>query len=180
MPHRSLPPYSRNIPRSVFDYCFVKNASDEDLITILVARLYPFHAIFAVQCDVKGEDDYATTRLATFLLHSGVQRCVYMCDQESSIGTMMEAALQICGREGKWAGAVPENSAVGESQSNSRAERSVQSLEDQLRTLKAALESRIQARVPSTHPVVRWLIEYSDTILNKYQVHDTGAHEGLL
>ena len=178
-PHWQRPPFSRDIPLLVFDYCFVRNASDQDLITVLVAKLYPFHCIFAVQCDVKGEDEYATTRLATFLRHCGVQRCTYMCDQESSIDVMMQAAIQIRGCQGKWAGAVPETGAVGESQSNSRAERAVQTLEDQLRTLKAALESRIQARVPSTHPVVRWLIEYSATILNKYQIQDVGDQEAF-
>ena len=103
--------------------------------------------------------------------------CTYMCDQESSIDVMMQAAIQIRGCQGKWAGAVPETSAVGESQSNSRAERAVQTLEDQLRTLKAALESRVKARIPSWHPAVRWLIVYSAVVLNKYQLHDDGDGE---
>ena len=85
----------------MFEYCFVRNSSDQDLITVLVAKLYPSHCIFAVLCDVKGEDEYATTRLATFLKHSGVQRCTYMCDQESSIDVMMQAAIQIRGCRGK-------------------------------------------------------------------------------
>ena len=72
---------------------------------MLVARLYPYRAIFAVRYDTKGEDLYAVTRLAFFLRHCGIVRCTYMCDQESSIGTMIQAALKICGSSGKWAGA---------------------------------------------------------------------------
>ena len=141
---------------------------------MLVARIYPWRAIFAVQCDVKGNDTYAVTRLAVFLRHCGVVRCCCMCDQESAIGSMMEAALKICGSSGKWAGGVPETSAAGERQSNSRAERAAQELEDHLRTIQAVLEARLGRRIPSTHPNVRWMLEHSATTLNKYAVHDNG------
>ena len=48
----------------------------------------------------------------------------------------------------EYLGAVPEPSAVDESQSNGRAERSVQRFEDKARTFKAALESRLQSGIP--------------------------------
>ena len=76
-PHRALPLFSRDIPLLVFDYVF-ENATDEDMVTVLVARIYPYRAIFAIQCDVKGEDPYAVTRLAVFLRNCGVVRCAYM------------------------------------------------------------------------------------------------------
>ena len=86
---------------------------------------------------------------------------MYMSDQETPIGAMMEAALKIVGKTAKWYGAVPENSAVGESQSNGRAESAVNEIEGHVRTLKGALESRIRRRIPTIHPVMRWLIEHS-------------------
>ena len=52
-----------------------------------------------------------------------------MCDQETPINTMMQAALKIVGNSGSWEGAVPEHSAVGESASNGRAESAVRELE---------------------------------------------------
>ena len=94
-----------------------------------------------------------------------------------AVDVMMQAALRIRGAQGKWVGAVPEYSAPGESQPNGRAERSVRELEDMLRTLKAALEARIGARIPSWHPIIRWMIEYMATIVNKYKVHDDHEHE---
>ena len=69
---------------------------------------------------------------------------------------------------------MPEHSAVGESQSNSRAERAVQELEDHLRKGKAVLEARLGKRIPSTHPIVRWMVEHCATTLNKYAIHDDG------
>ena len=88
---------------------------------------------------------------------------------------MMEAALNIVGKTGTWEGAVPENSAVGESQSNGRAESAVKEIEGHLRTLKGALESRIQRRIPTSHPIIRWMIEHSATTLNNYALHDDGS-----
>ena len=143
----------------VADYCFVRDRHDQDLLTVLVARLYPSRAIIAIPCDVKGPDEYATKRLAAFLKASGVERLVYMCDQESALRTMIDSALQLLRREGTYMGAVPERSAVGESQSNGRAERSVQALENQVRTMKGILEYRIATRVHSLHPVLKWLVE---------------------
>ena len=48
--------------------------------------------------------------------------------------------------------AVPEYSAVGDSASNCRAERAVQTIADQNKTLNSALEARVDTRVPSDHP----------------------------
>ena len=47
-----------------------------------------------------------------------------------------------------------------------------------MRTYKAALESRPQKRIPSHHPVIRWLVEHTTTVLNKYNLHDHG--DGLI
>ena len=71
--------------------------------------------------------------------------------------------------------AVAEFSAVGESASNGRAERTVQAVEDLLRTLKSALEARIKTRIPAEHAIMRWLVEHVATILNRYSVNKEGV-----
>ena len=59
---------------------------------------------------------------------------------------MVEDAAKLIGRSASPADetdvriAVPENSAVGKSQSNGKAERTVQMVKDQIRTVKMALE----------------------------------------
>ena len=95
----------------------------------------------------------------------------YMCDQEGAVRTMLEEALEVCKGRGEWVGAVPERSAVGESASNGRAERSVQRFEDHVRTLLGELESRLGRKLPSTHPVLAWLVEYPVVLLNKYHLN---------
>ena len=57
--------------------------------------------------------------------------------------------------------AVPEHSHAGESQSNGAAERYVQTVEDQSRNLKAALEDRLGWKIPFDHPIVHWIIYQS-------------------
>ena len=75
----------------------------------------------------------------------------------------------------------PEYGAVGASPSNDTAERAVQTIEDQLRALKYPIESRIDTRVPSDHPVMRWLVEHPARLLNRFKVHGDGntAYQSL-
>ena len=70
--------------------------------------------------------------------------------------------------------ATPEGSHPGESQSNGKAERAVGEFVRQLRTMKVALESRLKARIASSHPIMQWLIEHTAYILNKYGLGSDG------
>ena len=173
-PHSTLPSFSREIPLLVADYCFLRDKVDQDLLTVLVARLYPSRAVVAIPCDAKGVDEYAVSRLAAFLNKCGVERLVYMSDKESSLRAMLEASMNAMKATGTYVSPVPEESSTGESQSNGRAERTVQSVEDHLRTMKGALEHRIAARIPSQHPVMKWMTEYTAVLMCKYAVHATG------
>ena len=83
------------------------------LLTVLVAKLYPYQALFAVPCDHKGADPYATARLASFLEQSGVHQITYLCDQERALVTMTNDALRHLNVVGSWAGAIPEKGRRG-------------------------------------------------------------------
>ena len=172
--HHQLPDHSREVPLLVADYCFLRDHKDQDVLTCLVGRLYPSRALIAIPCDVKGEDEYAVGRLVEFLRDCGITRMVYMCDQEPAIGAVIRAAVDQLRIQSTWVGAVKENSAVGESQSNGKAEAAIKCVEDQLRVMKGALESRISARIPSQHPILKWLVEYAAVVLNKYMINPSG------
>ena len=66
---------------------------------------------------------------------------------------------------------VPERPPVGESQSNGIIERAVGLVAGQTRTLKAALEHRIGARVPPDARILCWLVEFAACLMN---MCDTG------
>ena len=57
---------------------------------------------------------------------------------------------------------------MGESAYNGKAERAVQTFEDQLRTLESALDSRLNRRVPVNHPLMNWLVEHPSKVINRY------------
>ena len=80
-PHHNLPNHSREVPLLVADYCYVRDARDEDLLTCFVGRLYPSKAIFASACDQKGADDPVVKRLSNFIKESGLSKMVYKTDQ---------------------------------------------------------------------------------------------------
>ena len=70
--------------------------------------------------------------------------------------------------------AAPELTHPGESQSNGLAERSVGIFEDQFRTLKVAIETKLKQRLPSSHPITSWLVEHTAWVLNKFQLGSDG------
>ena len=177
--YASLSSEERSLPVFVSDYAFVRQ-NGEQLVTILVGRLYPSRAIFATVCDVKGPEDASISRLADFFKESGVTKVVYKNDQEPAICSMITEALKRSGREGDGRPSetimhmVPEWSAVGESPSNGRAERAVQQVEDMLRTYLHALESKTNQHISSSHDIVRWLVEHVMNMLNRYTINPAG------
>ena len=108
VPHWVRPSFSRDKPLRVFDECFLKHSGQEKCLTVLVARLYPSRAIFGVSCYSKGPHPFVTRRLAAFLRACGVSNFSFMSDQEGSIRTMIDEAIQLTKGRGEWVGAVQE------------------------------------------------------------------------
>ena len=157
------------------DYCFVRNKEDEEALTVCVGQMSPSKAMFAAMCSVKGpEDVFVLNRLEAFLKDEGVYKIAYRSDQEPSIVALIEAALRNNGKAGAITEAAPEHSAVGESASNGMAEKTVQMFEDQLRTLKAALEAHMGTRLPVDHAVMKWLIQHVASIHNRQTTNSDG------
>ena len=48
---------SRSVPLLVGDYCFVRNSGDDNLVCILVLKLYPYGMLFAAVVNRKGFDE---------------------------------------------------------------------------------------------------------------------------
>ena len=123
----------------------MRDKKDEENLTVAVGKFTPSQATFACGADVKGADEYVTSRLKDFIKSQGADHFVYKMDQESSLRTCVEESIRQLNRHAAEAKtAVPENSAVGESQSNGVAERHVQKFEDLLRTHKAALKDNLK------------------------------------
>ena len=162
----------RSVPLLVFDYAFPRAADETETVTCLIGKMYPMRTTFGVVCDQKGRDPHVISRLAAFIRENGVRHIVYKSDQEESISAMAKEAIKQVGIAGEAYDpelhmAVPEHSAVGSSASNGRAERTVQIVEDLVRTYRSALQSRLACKLPSDHPVSRWLLEHAVGNLNR-------------
>ena len=95
------------------DYAFPPEVMDEDVLTVCVAKLYPYKAVACIPCEVKGGlDKDATSRLASFVKAFGCPRISYMGDQESALNDMTQVAIKQLNVDASWARAAPSNSAV--------------------------------------------------------------------
>ena len=63
---------------------------------------------------------------------------------------------------------------IVEQGSNGIVERAVQSTEQYLRTLKSALDERMNVRIDTKHPVLTWLCEYAGYMMNRLEVSVDG------
>ena len=55
--HLRLPPFNRSTPLRVAGYGFVRSKVDQDLLVLMVVKMYTSLATCAIPCDVKGVDD---------------------------------------------------------------------------------------------------------------------------
>ena len=180
-PHRSSPSKGdRSLPLFVADYAFIRKPN-EDVVTMLVGRLYPSRAVFASVCDVKGPTDHTTNRLTEFLNESGISQLVYKSDQEPAIKSTIEESLRRLRGTGvgkpddEFLQLVPEYSSVGENPSNGRAERTIQQVQDLVRTYLHALEARIKRSIPCQHPIITWMVAHAANMLNRYSLNPDGV-----
>ena len=100
-----------------------------------------------------------------------LNRVQLRCDNEPAIEASareMGQARQECGQT------VPERPPVGDSQSNGIVERAVGLVAGQARTLGAALEHRMGARVPSNARILCWLVEFAAYLMNRCDVGSDG------
>ena len=51
-------------------------------------------------------------------------------------------------------------------------------VEDQLRTMKIALEDRLAVKIPLEHPLTRWMVEHAAMLLTHYHVSPEDGKTG--
>ena len=115
-------------------------------------------------------------RLKDLIKSSGVSHLVCKSDQEASIKACVDEALVQLHKTADRESLIiaTESSAFGESQRDGVAERTILLVEDDVRTLKSAFEERIEARLTSTHPLMKWLVEHAAILRNRYSTTQTG------
>ena len=102
-------------------------------------------------------------RIVDDLRWLGYERLNFKSDNEPSILELKRAVQDVFKGE-----IIPEESPVGESQSNGKVEAGIQSVEGQARTMLKAFEERYGVVLDFEHPIFPWLVEHAGNLLCKY------------
>ena len=167
------------LPELHMDYCFPESVGQGGL-TILVAKEKGTKMTMSSVVPRKGTTgDFAAKRVVAFVKEIGLEGAalIIKTDQE-------EAMKAVATDVARWRGGVKtifENSPVKSSGSNGIAERGIQTVVDQLRVMKDALESRWKTEIPDNHPVLTWMVEHASYLGNRFLVGRDGktAYERL-
>ena len=166
------------MPEVGLDYGFLRESTSEDSLTILVMKDRTSKAVLVDVVEMKGRGLEGTIeRVISNLATLGHKKVILRTDQEPAILDLVKGVI-----EARAEPTLPENSPVGESQSNGMVERAVRSAKDQIRTLRLALMKRISRKVPPRHPTLTWMAQHAGELICKYQKNKDGktAYDKLM
>ena len=83
----------------VADYCFGRNRTDDDLICLVVMRIYPHGMYFASVVDQKGYDSNAIEAAAAFISSCGLTEFVYRADRERAITKFLGEVVEVVSKK---------------------------------------------------------------------------------
>ncbi len=91
--------------------------------------------------------------------YGGKARVVIKSDGEPAIVKLKADVARARRAEGN--PTMPEESPTGESQSNSKAERTIREVEGICRTIKVSMERMYRVRIPAQHDSVAWMVKWA-------------------
>lgn len=155
------------VPIVSIDYMFLGCKHDEEQgnpILVVKDRDPPGTGlIHAYLLESKGCNSYAVDRLDKTLENLGHNRIVLKSDQEPAI-----VALKTAVKGRKTVEIIQEESPAYESASNGAIESANKLVQDQIRAMKDALESRIGVRLERDKNIISWLVMHVAETINRY------------
>ena len=162
------------VPVVSMDYLYFNERTDGPGLPTVVLRDRHSKAIFSHLLPCKGTtgSTYPERAVLKDLAFLGYKKLILKNDQEASIKALSQAV-----RNGFSGEIVPEESPKGDhhGQSNGEAERSVQTVQGLVRTLKSSLEEKGITLEPSS-AVLAWMVEYAGIL---HTLFSQELHEGL-
>ena len=152
---------------------YEKSDKDETKAKILVIRDAKSRVCAAIPVPRKGADneDWNLKEALRFLEFLGYTNVVMKSNQEGALAALLS---KIRSHRGDQTQTMQELSPVGDSKSNGCIERTIQSVQGQIRTLRSALEARIGAEINPTGPIFAWLIGHAANIINLFEIGKDG------
>ena len=170
-PHKRIDAEADQRPEVHLDYGFIRRQGEEAQRTILVIKERRTRAIVALMVSHKGIEDQSTIdRTLKAIKRLGLGNdMVVKVDNESPLKKLREMIL-----EKLPPGAVPQEPAARESQSNGVIESGVKVVKGLLRVHLHALEAKLDGHIPSDHPIMSWMTEFVGDAITKGLVSADG------
>ena len=166
------------LPKISMDYQELKSkaklqVSEEDaVVRIIVAKDEQTGMTTAHRVDTKGPtDEWIVKRVVQDIEELGRSDIVLKTDGEPAMVAVQRAVTAL--RKGMVT--KPENPPSYNPQSNGAAEKAVQDVSAQIRTLKLALEARLGITINENSPIMEWIIEHGAYVLLRFSV----GHDGM-
>ena len=142
------------------DFCFLGQSEDTETAPVFVLRDHRPRVTFAHVVHGKSTirsvySQYLTKAVVADFNALGHKKIIFKTDQPAMV------ALQESVKVASDVEITMRNSPVGESQSNGVVEKAVRDIEDEVRTLKAAIEDRLGIRLETKSPMLTWLVEHA-------------------
>ena len=174
-----------------FDYAFIGDkqgredkddvqadaeSDDEEALlkaTVLVGRDAKSRVCCAIPVPQKGIDvmEWSLREGLRFLDFLGYTTVVVKSDQEAALGSLINRMKT---HRGEHTQTMIEHSPVGDSKSNGFIERTIQSVEGQIRTLSSATQSRIGVKMVPGSALYAWMITHAANLINLYEIGQDG------
>ena len=169
-PHHRITDSNNAIPVIVFDYCFLGTDDAKENLAIQVMLDTRSHMMFAHVVPRRGMiDEHGAEEMVKDLDQLGYEEVILKCDEEPALMNVQNTVKIRRRRK-----TITENSPVGDSRANGKAERAVQTFSAHLRVLKKGLEDRCNLKFSSDHPLMTWLVEHVADTVSKYHVSQDG------
>ena len=164
---------ANRIPIVSVDYMFMtKPKGDEDrdagMPTIVMVDRDSGH-VSADMLPEKGNFPNAVKRLSHNLQFLGYKRLILKSDQEPAIINLKAALVRERPED-----IMTEESPVNEHQANGQVERAVRIVQGQIRTMRGALQARINATVRSNWDICPWLVRHAAATISRFKRGEDG------
>ena len=152
---------------------FDRDESDESKVKILVARDSKSRVCAAIPVPRKGldQEDWNLKESLRFLEFLGYSNIVLKSDQERALGALIR---KIRTHRGDQTQTMQEHSPVGDSSSNGLVERTIQTVQGQIRTMRSALEARLGTKMKPTSPAFAWMVSHAANIITMCEIGKDG------
>ena len=98
--HRRYKSPERRIPFVVADYGYARNSGEDNLICILVIKIYPFGLFWAAVGEGTSlHDENVARRIAGLFQNPGLLQIAFRSDQEATLTSMFDAACRLSWRK---------------------------------------------------------------------------------